>query len=544
MLPSSASLIQHPVPGDPTAFRSALTSRVRWRFLGLDLQGWIKFFFRGNATIAIIILLLIMVFLFREGAGFFPQHDRNLTLYRQTGLEFVDNLIRQVDAHTALGRDLSKLKLAQQTWLTEEQGLEFAEAGERLAPWSDAYRTFKDAIKPIRSLQNNLRDAASSLKQKAVVSGYREDEREMLLEAGRQAESKAVAVEELDFAAETQLFSDSLADYDNLIPEFEQTLRSVAENLPGPVAPGAAKLQEKFETDLEGFIAAIPETRRAMAEWRHDKPVSPFKSVTAFILGKDWVTNSYWHDFYGVLPLLLGSFYISFLALVLAVPFGVGAAIYTNQIAGQKQQRIIKPWIEFIGAIPSVVLGFFGVVVLGELLRQLSQASWLSWVPGFPMIERLNIFTAGCLLALMAIPTIFTLAEDAINNVPRHFRDASFALGANRLQTITSIIVPASLSGIIAAVLLGFGRVIGETMVVLLVAGNKIAIPDITEGLGMFFQPAHTMTGIIAQEMGEVVPGSIHYRALFVVGILLFVISLVLNAAAQRIVHKYKIGIG
>jgi phosphate transport system permease protein len=148
------------------------------------------------------------------------------------------------------------------------------------------------------------------------------------------------------------------------------------------------------------------------------------------------------------------------------------------------------------------------------------------------------------LLALIAVPTIFTLAEDALQNVPKAFKEASFALGATRLQTIVRIIVPASLSGIISAVLLGLGRVIGETMVVLLCAGNRIAIPDFTAGLAVITQPVHTMTGIIAQEMGEVVQGSIHYRALFVVGLVLFFLSLTINFLAQKIVRKYRISIG
>jgi phosphate transport system permease protein len=165
-------------------------------------------------------------------------------------------------------------------------------------------------------------------------------------------------------------------------------------------------------------------------------------------------------------------------------------------------------------------------------------------VPGFPFSERLNVLTAGCLLALIAVPTIFTLAEDALNNVPRAFKEASFALGASRLQTIVKIVVPAALSGIVSAVLLGLGRVIGETMVVLLCAGNRIAIPDFSAGLSVVTQPVHTMTGIIAQEMGEVVRGSIHYRALFVVGLALFFLSLFINYVAQGIVRRYRISIG
>jgi phosphate transport system permease protein len=205
---------------------------------------------------------------------------------------------------------------------------------------------------------------------------------------------------------------------------------------------------------------------------------------------------------------------------------------------------LIKPIIEFVSAIPSVVLGFFGIAVVGEAIRAASQSSLLSWVSFFPISERLNVMTAGCLLAFMAIPTIFTLAEDALRNVPRGFKEASYALGANRLQTIGRVIVPASLSGIISAILLGLGRVIGETMVVLLCAGNRIAIPDFTQGVGSFFQPVHTMTGIIAQEMGEVVRGSIHYRALFMVGLVLFTITLAINWLAQRFVARFRMSIG
>jgi phosphate transport system permease protein len=199
---------------------------------------------------------------------------------------------------------------------------------------------------------------------------------------------------------------------------------------------------------------------------------------------------------------------------------------------------LIKPAIEMIQAIPSVVLGFFGIVVLGEGLRELSQLEWLSWVPGFPMQERLNILNAGLLLALMAVPTIFTLTEDALNNVPGAFSEASLALGASKMQTVLKVVVPAAISGILAAVLLGFGRVIGETMVVLLVAGNQIAIPDFSAGVGVVTQPAHTMTGIIAQEMGEVSQGTLHWRALFLVGLVLFVISLTINYTAQRVIRR------
>lgn len=245
-----------------------------------------------------------------------------------------------------------------------------------------------------------------------------------------------------------------------------------------------------------------------------------------------------------MLPLVAGSLLVAVIAMVVAVPLAISAAVYISEVATLRERALIKPYIEFISAIPSVVLGFFGIAVLGTALRNLSQVEALSWVPGFPMSERLNALTAGLLLAFTSIPTIFSLAEDALTNVPKHLKEASFALGATRFQTLVRVLVPASLSGIISAVLLGFGRVIGETMVVLLCAGNRIAIPDFTEGLGVIYQPVHTMTGIIAQEMGEVAQGSIHYRALFMVGIILFLLSLLINYVAQRVVRKYRISIG
>ena len=143
----------------------------------------------------------------------------------------------------------------------------------------------------------------------------------------------------------------------------------------------------------------------------------------------------------------------------------------------------------------------------------------------------------------MAVPTIFTLTEDALNNVPRSYTEASLAMGANRFQTTVRIIIPTALSGIISAVLLGFGRVIGETMVVLLVAGNRIEIPDFTSP-GVVTQPVHTMTGIVAQELGEVQQGSIHWQALFVIGVCLFLITLLINYLAQKVVRRIKLSAG
>jgi phosphate transport system permease protein len=297
-----------------------------------------------------------------------------------------------------------------------------------------------------------------------------------------------------------------------------------------------------FRKALSKYTNELADTVGKMEAWRNDVPVGLGATIWGFITGRDWITGGEWQDFYGIVPLFVGSLLIAIIALALAIPLGVGAAIYTNQLAGRRQQNFVKPTIEFLQAIPSVVLGFLGIAVLGTVLQETSMKDAFSWVPGFPIQQRLNMFTAGCLLGLMAIPTIFTLSEDALNNVPSSFAEASDALGASKLQTVFRVVCPAAVSGILAAVLLGLGRVIGETMVVLLVAGNRIEIPDFTEGLGVFFQPAHTLTGIIAQELGEVPFGSVHYRALFVVGMVLFFIVLGINWTAQRMLHKFRIG--
>lgn len=294
-----------------------------------------------------------------------------------------------------------------------------------------------------------------------------------------------------------------------------------------------------FRSAFEKNLADLEKTGEKLKEWKYDKPWTFLDTMGAFYLGKTWTNNSRIQDRYGILPFLTCSLLISCIALAIAVPISVAGAIYVNQICSFKEQSFIKPAIEFIEAIPSVVLGFLGIAVVGQLLKDFSTITWLSWLPGFPIDNRLNMLVAGVLLAFMACPIIFTLAEDALNNVPVAHRDGSLSLGASRLQTAFRVILPASASGVLAAVLLGFGRVIGETMVVLLVAGNRIAIPDISLGTAVVTEPGHTMTGIIAQAMGEAAKDSIDYWALFMVGGVLFAITLVINYIGQRILHKF-----
>lgn len=297
---------------------------------------------------------------------------------------------------------------------------------------------------------------------------------------------------------------------------------------------------DKVRKLLPEFSEIIDDGSVELNEWRHDKPFTTIDSLKAFFFGTSWNTGSSRQSLFGLVPLFTGSLLISAVAMFFAIPLAVGAAIYVNQFARKREANFLKPMIEFIQAIPSVVLGLFGVLVVAGLLKDLSQIAWLQWVPGFPIADRLNVLLAGVLLAFMAAPTIFTLAEDALNNVPKAHSEASLAMGANKLQTTLKVIVPASMSGIIAAVMLGFGRVIGETMVVLLVAGNMAKMPDFSAGFDVIGQSVHTMTGIIASENGEAAPGTILWEGLFMVGLVLFLISLTINSICQRILNRNK----
>ena len=530
-----------------------LRPRTGW-FFGLPGDRLIKLIFQGNAAVSIIVLGLITFTIFRDAWGFIPMNRRNLETYRQAGLEFTDLMRSPVTAHSTLVRYLSTLRQQELVRLTQGLGGSGASANQQLAAYDVFVEHFAATISAHEALLATMTELCSSLKERSMVAEDLRQAKQTLLDGMRTAPlaraaslkqaAEAMQIEVIDFKAEVApllaLRPAIVAANAALVTELQQ----LSAQLPSFSDAAAQARLAKFPGYLTQYLAELASTAEQMAAWDQAKPVGVFESLNAFAFGREWITASFWQDWYGIIPLLTGSLLIAFMALLIAIPLGLAAAMYVNQLAGPIEQRIIKPYIEFISAIPSVVLGFFGIAMLGETLRRLSQMPALQWVPGFPMAERLNATTAACLLALMAIPTIFSLAEDAINNVPRAFKEASLALGATRLQTMIRITVPAALSGIMAAILLGFGRVVGETMVVLLCAGNRIEIPNVGAGLGVIFQPVHTMTGIIAQEMGEVVRASIHYRALFMVGVVLFLVSLLVNWLAQKIVRRYRISIG
>ncbi len=531
--------------------RDVLMKPQRGRFLGLTGDRFIKSVFQANAMISIVVLALITFTIFKDAVGFMPMNHANLTVYRLAGLEYVDLYREQVTAHSSLSRYLAAIRATQLDRLMQRDGLAPAAAMTRLAEFDAFANQFADTISEQETLLGTMTELVTAVKERQKVAEDLRVARTNLQNAmvgasaaraaALQQEIDAMKIEVIDFQAEIKPL---LAMQPELAAANEKQVQAITElmgKLPRLADADLNQRLAKFAGFVQGYIKEMQTIAARMAAWDQHKPIGWLESFNAFAFGRDWVTASFWQDWYGIIPLMTGSLLIAVIALLIALPLGVAAAIYVNQVARSWEQKLIKPYIEFISAIPSVVLGFFGIAMLGETLRRLSQWPALSWVPGFPMAERLNATTAACLLALMAIPTIFSLAEDAINNVPRSFKEASFALGATRLQTIIHITVPAALSGIVAAILLGFGRVVGETMVVLLCAGNRIQTPDLSAGFGVVFQPVHTMTGIIAQEMGEVVRNSIHYRALFMVGVVLFLISLLINWLAQKIVRRYRL---
>lgn len=243
-------------------------------------------------------------------------------------------------------------------------------------------------------------------------------------------------------------------------------------------------------------------------------------SPSAFLLGKSWYPISEPPQF-GALPLIVGSLYVTFGALVIAVPLSLASAFYIAEVARGTRKELLKSGIELLAAIPSVVIGFIGMTVLAPFVRQL-----------FHLPTGLTAFTGSLTLAFMATPTIISITEDAITAVPRSYREGALALGATRWQTMYRILLPAAAPGIVAAVMLGVGRVIGETMAVMMVTGNASVIPK------SFLQPVRTLTATIAAEMGETVRGSDHYHALFAVGIVLFVITFLINWCADFFLHR------
>ena len=346
--PSPATIVQ-------PAIGEALLNRNRLRILGLTPDEIIKYFFNGNAVVAIVVLALITIFLFREGAGFFGQNLGNLRIYRLAGLEYVDFIRREVDNHTALNRGLNESRLAQFKKLTAS-GKSIDEANAALAPF-DAFATaFGDAVEDVRGLLSDLTEAAAGIKQKEQINLDRLEQKAMLLGGGKKEEAEKIVVTPVNFGVETAALTGTFGAYLEANRQFKAKLEAALASEPQmPDATLQAQI-DKVKVKTRALTETFPSIEKEMQAWRYDAPIPAYRSLTAFLFGRDWLTASFWQDWYGILPLLVGSLLVSVIALLIAVPLGISAAIYVSEVATLKEKNCIKPYIEFVSAIPSLVL--------------------------------------------------------------------------------------------------------------------------------------------------------------------------------------------
>lgn len=295
----------------------------------------------------------------------------------------------------------------------------------------------------------------------------------------------------------------------------EEEIGSDFENLPNCI--------EQVVDQHKGIVAFFPEI---YLKKNFAGNVLSFDKITLseFFGGKEWMPTATPAAQFGIFPLIMGTLWVSIGAILIALPLGLGVAIFLSEIASKKLRGFMKPIIELLAGIPSVVYGFFGLVILVPFIQKLFN---------IPIGE--TGLAGSVILAIMALPTIITIAEDAIRNTPGAMKEASLALGATHWQTIRRVIIPYASSGITAAAILGVGRAIGETMAVLMVTGNAAVIPH------SFLEPLRTIPATIAAELGEAPKGGMHYEALFLLGVILFMITLLINLAVEFIRKRNRV---
>jgi phosphate transport system permease protein len=278
----------------------------------------------------------------------------------------------------------------------------------------------------------------------------------------------------------------------------------------------------KYTTTFAAFCSIIFLFGIIFSIFRGGMPIFKEVGISDFLLGKSWYPTYDPPDF-GIFSLIVGSIVVTAGALLISLPLGVGSAVFIAELAPPKIKEILKPLIELLAGVPSVIYGLFGMAFLSPFIRKL-----------FDIPTGLNALTASIILGIMVVPIISSLSEDAITSVPKDIREASYALGANKWETIIRVILPAARSGVVASIVLGFGRAIGETMVVLMVAGGAAIIPK------SILQPVRPMTSTIAAEMGETIMGSSHFHALFGIAIILFLITFVSNMTTEWVISRRK----
>lgn len=459
-----------------------------------------RLFFGGHAFVAVMALVLITLFILREAVLFFPQYHEELERNRACGMELAEEMRAATDELLTPVQALRELQAS----LPDPQK---EQVGTLAAGLEDAVFPLLDFVVQRQAEARNFRAG----------------------KGGNGKAGEATDVPGYGIASWERRYTAQFLDRWRSV---RSQLRSASGRIPSEAA--GMEALERWRAGIERQLRYPVEER--LAEASPQAPPPYLATLGRFFLGHHWVTNSFNQDIYGLLPLFAGTLLVSGIASLLAIPLGVGSALYVNQFARPWERSFLKPGLEFLAAFPTVLLGFIGVVFWGEIVQSLTAFPLIRDLEGFPLSDRLNAFTAGTLLAFVAVPLIFTLSEDALASVSRDHTEASFSVGATRVQTLFRVVLPAASPGLVSAVLLGFGRLMGETMIVLLVAGNRIAIPGtMGGGTPLVFEPVHTMTGIIAQEMGEVSFGSLHYRALFVVAAMLFLTTLFFNHLARWI---------
>ncbi|MHB9093111.1 MAG: phosphate ABC transporter permease subunit PstC [Eubacteriales bacterium] len=271
---------------------------------------------------------------------------------------------------------------------------------------------------------------------------------------------------------------------------------------------------------LSAFVSVIIIVLIGGFIFKEGFPILTKVGLIKFLLGKEWFPTS---GVFGILPMILGTFAVTAGALTLGVPLGVATAVFLAEFAPPKVCKLIRPAVELLAGIPSVVYGLFGMVIINEIIMKIER-TYLAGILKPEYQRGYSVLSAAIILAIMILPTVINISEDAIRSVPKEYKEASLALGATEWQTIYKVMIPAASSGIIAAIVLGMGRALGETMAVIMVAGNTVAIPK------SIFAPVRTLTGNIAIEMGYAAGD--HVKALFATGIVLFVIIMLFNTLA------------
>ena len=282
-----------------------------------------------------------------------------------------------------------------------------------------------------------------------------------------------------------------------------------------------AKIAEQIYQS-PGIVAYVPDVLiegQKNIRYIEDQNI-PAKDV---LLGNEWFPTATPSPIFGILPLISGTLWVSFFAILIALPFGLAISIYLAEVANEKTRKFLKPIIELLNGIPSVVYGFFGLAVIVPFLQQTFN---------LPVGE--SGLAGSLVLAIMALPTIITVAEDAMRSCPRNMREASLALGATQWQTIYKVVIPFSISGITSGIVLGIGRAIGETMAVLMVTGNAAVMPH------SILEPLRTIPATIAAELGEAPAGGAHYQSLFLLGVILFFITLIINSCVEIVSSRNK----